>query len=231
MPFLARKAVAAVQAFGLTSSQYAPGSQTFTSSGTFTVPVDVRSLTITMSGGAGGGGGGGAAGGGQTGATSYKDIRTITVTPRAVVTITVGFGGEGGRSGTPNCGSNGVNWIAINNNPALRKGQGGAGYVSGGEGSGAGCIGSNQPDGGWSGGGGGSSAYVYSGGTIIAGGGAGGNGGARPGDGATGTGGTAGNAGVGNQGATGVAGGAGLPTQTGATYGGNGTNGSVAIVW
>ena len=230
MPLLQRTGGMGVKGFGFNGSLYAAGSQTFTSSGSFTVPADVFSLTMTAIGGAGGGGGGGAAGAGQSGATSYKDERTIIVTPGASITITVGSGGEGGRSGTPNCGSNGVNWIAINNDPAARKGQGGAGYVSGGEGSGAGCVGSNQPDGGWSGGGGGSSAYVYSGGTIIAGGGAGGNGGARPG-GATGTGGTAGNAGVGNQGATGVAGGAGLPTQTGATYGGNGTNGSVAIVW
>jgi hypothetical protein len=229
MPFLARKAVTAAQGFGLTSSQYKAGSQTFTSSGSFTVPVDVRSLTITMSGGSGGGGGGGNSSAGLIGGTSYKDIRTITVTPREVLTITVGSGGQGGRSAISNCGSNAAAWDAINNDPAQRKGYGGAGYSSGGAGSGYGCPNSFNATGGWSGGGGGSSAYVYSGGTVIAGGGAGGDGG-KTYNGGNGTGGTAGNSTSGNQGATGVTGGAGQTSQF-SGYGGDGSTGSVAIVW
>jgi hypothetical protein len=229
MPLLQRTGGMGAKGFGFNGSLYAAGSQTFTSSGSFTVPLDVFSLTITMSGASGGGGGGGNSSAGLVGETSYKDIRTITVTPSETLTITVGSGGQGGRSGVANCGSNAATWNAIENDVNDRKGQGGAGYSSGGAGSGYGCPNSFNATGGWSGGGGGSSAYVYSGGTIIAGGGAGGDGG-KTYNGGNGTGGTAGNATSGNQGATGVAGGAGQTSQF-SGYGGDGSAGSVAIVW
>jgi hypothetical protein len=229
MPLLARRSVIAARAYGLTSSQYVPGSQTFTSSGTFTVPIDVRRLTITMTGGSGGGGGGGT-GAGQTGNTSGKDIRTINVNSGETLTITIGQGGQGGRSGIANCGSNAAAWFTIDNDPAQRRGFGGTGYVNGGAGSGAGCPNSFNSTGGWSGGGGGSTAYVYSGGAVTAGGGNGGNGGINYGGG-SGTGGTGGNSGTGNQGATGVAGGAGQGATFSGGYGGDGSAGSLSIVW
>ena len=112
MPLLQRTGGMAAKGLGFTGSLYQPGSQTFTSSGSFTVPLDVYSLTITMSG-ASGGGGGGATGNGQTGGTAYRDIRTITVTPGETLTITVGAGGQGGRSGIPNCGSNAATWLSL----------------------------------------------------------------------------------------------------------------------
>jgi hypothetical protein len=206
-----------------------PNVTTFSTNGTFTVPVGITSLTMTTVGGSGGGGGGGSNSVGLIGGTSYKDIRTITVIPGATITISVGFGGQGGRSAISNCGSNAAAWFAIDNDPAQRKGYGGAGYVSGGAGSGYGCPNSFNATGGWSGGGGGSSAFTYSGGTVTAGGGAGGNGGITY-NGGGGTGGTAGNATTGNQGATGVAGGAGQTSQY-SGYGTDGSTGYVTISW
>jgi hypothetical protein len=205
------------------------GSQNFTSSGSFTVPIGVKQLTITMAGASGGGGGGGNSSAGLIGGTSFRDIRTINVNSGETLTITVGSEGQGGRSGIANCGSNAAAWDAINNDPAQRKGYGGAGYASGGAGSGYGCPNSFNATGGWSGGGGGSSAYVYSGGTIVAGGGSGGDGG-KTYDGGNGTGGSGGNSGSGNQGASGVTGGAGQTSQF-SGYGGDGSAGYVNISW
>jgi hypothetical protein len=229
MPLLQRTGGMGAKGFGFNGSLYAAGSQTFTSSGSFTVPLDVFSLTITMTGGSGAGGGGGSTSG-LTGGTSYKDIRTVTVTPQEVITITVGLGGEGGRSGIPNCGSNAATWFAVDGDLNDRKGRGRAGYASGSNGSGGACPNSFNSTAGWSGGGGGSSAYVYSGGTVIAGGGTGGNGG-RDYNGGGGSGGSGGNSGSGNQGATGVAGGAGQGATFSGGYGTDGSTGSVAIVW
>jgi len=206
------------------------GSATYTSPGThtFTVPAGVTSLNTTIVGGGGGGGGGGSSAG-QTGGTSYQDLRTITVTPGETITIKVGAGGQGGRSGIPNCGSDGVTWFAVDGDVAQRRGQGGAGYASGGAGSGAGCLYSFNATGGWAGGGGGSSALTYSSGTIIAGGGSGGAGGDRPEGYSGGTGGSGGNSGTGNQGVTGVPGGAGQSATTGGGYGTDGAGGRVII--
>jgi len=207
-----------------------PTTATYTSPGsyTFTVPAGVTSLNATIAGGSGGGGGGGSSAG-QTGGTSYQDIRTITVTPGETITIKVGDGGQGGRSGIPNCGSDGVTWFAVDGDVAQRRGQGGSGYASGAAGSGAGCVYSFNPTGGWSGGGGGSSALTYSSGTIIAGGGSGGNGGDRPEGYSGGTGGSGGNSGTGNQGTTGVAGGAGQSATVSGGYGTNGRSGVVTL--
>jgi len=206
------------------------GSATYTSPGThtFTVPAGVTSLNTTIVGGSGGGGGGGSSAG-QTGGTSYQDLRTITVTPGETITIKVGAGGQGGRSGIPNCGSDGVTWFAVDGDVAQRRGQGGTGYASGGAGDGAGCIYSFNATGGWAGGGGGSSALTYSSGTIIAGGGSGGAGGNRPEGYSGGTGGSGGNSGTGNQGVIGVPGGAGQGATTGGGYGTDGLGGRVII--
>ena len=206
-----------------------PTTTTFTNPGsyTFTVPAGVTSLNAAIAGGSGGGGGGGT-GAGQTGGTSYQDIRTITVTPGETLTITVGAGGQGGRSGIPNCGSDGITWINVNADTNQTRGLGGTGYASGAAGSGASCPNSFNSTGGWSGGGGGSSALTYSGGTVIAGGGSGGNGGTNYGGGA-GVGGTGENSGTGNQGTAGVTGGAGQAATFSGGYGTNGRSGVVTL--
>jgi hypothetical protein len=81
-------------AFGVVGS----GFQLFTESGTFTVPIDVTKLKVTVV--SGGGGGGGAAtsnrggNGGGSGAMAVAYI--VDMTPEEELTVTVGAGGEGG---------------------------------------------------------------------------------------------------------------------------------------
>jgi hypothetical protein len=79
-------------------------SQTFTSSGTFTVPTGITSVWVTMIGGGSTGnvGGFGATGGGS-GAFCYK--RPFPVTAGASLTVTIGGGGAGTATGTGNNGS------------------------------------------------------------------------------------------------------------------------------
>lgn len=205
------------------------GSQNFTASGSFVVPRGVKTLTINMSGGGGGGGGGGT-GSGSAGAAGHRDSRSITVIPGETISITIGSGGEGGRSAIPNCGSNAATWFAVDADLNNRRGRGQPGFTAGSNGSGSGCPNSFNSTAGWAGGGGGSSSYLYSGGRITAGGGAGGNSGASYG-GNFGTGGAGGNSGSGNSGASGAAGGAGRPPEFTQTYGGTGTAGFCNITW
>jgi hypothetical protein len=71
-------------------------SQTFTGSGTFTVPTGVTSVWVTMVGGGSGGGAstyGNGAGGGGAGAYMIK--RAVNVTPGSGVAVTIGGGGAG----------------------------------------------------------------------------------------------------------------------------------------
>jgi len=81
------------------SALYAAGTQEYSSSGTFTVPNGVYSLTVTLLVG-GGGGGGGFYGNGDThaggggGSGGYYQNQTIAVTPGETLTIVVG--GKGG---------------------------------------------------------------------------------------------------------------------------------------
>lgn len=83
---------------------------TFTAVGanTFTVPVSVNYLDVTLVG-AGGGGGGGAigatpSGGGGGGGAGATVRRRITVTPNTAYTVTIGAGGGGAASGTGGTG-------------------------------------------------------------------------------------------------------------------------------
>jgi len=72
--------------------------QTFTSSGTFTVPTGVSSVDLLVVAGGGGGGndgGGGGAGGGLVFIPGY------TVTPGGTVAVTVGCGGAGSQGSGP----------------------------------------------------------------------------------------------------------------------------------
>jgi hypothetical protein len=75
----------------------APSYQSFTSSGTFSVPSGVTAVNVLVVAGGGGGssyiGGGGGAGG-----LIYRP--GFTVTPGGTVTVTVGCGGAGGDAGT-----------------------------------------------------------------------------------------------------------------------------------
>ncbi len=78
-----------------------PSTQTFTSSGTFTVPDGITSVSPVLTGGGGGGatntstGGGGGGGGGYT-------TGTMTVTPGQTITFTVGAGGAGATTNNTN---------------------------------------------------------------------------------------------------------------------------------
>lgn len=84
--------------------------QEFTSTGTFTVPSNCSSVDVFLVAGGGGGGGrtyqvnaGGMGGGGGGGGVIQ---RTITVTPGASYTVTIGAGGSGGQDTGQTNGSN-----------------------------------------------------------------------------------------------------------------------------
>jgi hypothetical protein len=183
--------------------------QSFTSSGTWSVPAGVTSVTVDIWGGGGGGSGGDSAQvGGGAGAYVHS---VVNVTPGNNYTVTVGTGGTGGIGGG-----------AV--------GSGGTGYAAGGSGS--------SDTHGRGGGGGGSSAFPYDGGTLIAAGGGGagynigsgasGSSGGAGGDGNVGGtnfaggGGAGASAGASASGHSGGAGGTGATTQSG-------TNGSGAV--
>lgn len=88
--------------------------------GTWTVPCDVTSITVEVYGAGGGGGGGGGGsnngvydteGGGGAGAGGYSSL-TMNVTPGSQFTYSVGQGGCGGDNGSDfNDGDNGVSGI------------------------------------------------------------------------------------------------------------------------
>ncbi len=83
-------------------------SQTFTGSGTFTVPAGITSVWVTMVGGGSGGAAspfGNGAGGGAAGAYMIK--RAVSVTPGAGVAVTIGGGGSGSPDGVQGSGSAG----------------------------------------------------------------------------------------------------------------------------
>ena len=92
-----------------------PGSQTFTSTGTFTVPNGVTKLFCKLWAGCGGGvgtGAGASSGGGSGGSGGFVCGWMMNVTPAQLITITVGAGGSsgsyaanGGTGGTTTVGS------------------------------------------------------------------------------------------------------------------------------
>ena len=200
-------------------------SQTFTSSGTFTVPTGITSIMVVGShAGAGGGGGGGAVSGnggdGGGGASSvYAYAKILKVTPAQTISITLGAGGAGGgggaggasggggaaggAGGTTNIGTFNLNFLG---STAGGGGGGGGAGAGGAGGGGGGTYGGAGGGGGASGGaGGGASGGIFgystqaTGGLVSSGGG--------------GTGGTSdcnnGSNGNSNSGTTGGAGGAG----------------------
>ena len=185
-------------------------SNTFTSSGTFTVPAGLTSVDYLIVGG--GGGGGKASGGGGGGAGGFRTATSLTVSAQAY-SIVVGTGG----AGATGYDGQGINGVSSSFNSITSTGGGGGGSEEAGE---------KDGENGASGGGGGrsdgtggtSTAYGNNGGNAadLAGGGGGG---------ATGAG-VNGNA----SGAVAGAGGAGTAnsyrTGSPATYAGGGGGGS-----
>ncbi|SRX74926.1 T9SS type A sorting domain-containing protein [Aequorivita antarctica] len=98
-----KKTLSFVSIFLLANFIYAQsGSESFITSGDFTVPAGVTSITIEVVGGGGGGGINGTGGGGGGG----YSIGTYSVTPLAVIPVTIGAaGGSGTAGGTTTVGT------------------------------------------------------------------------------------------------------------------------------
>lgn len=186
----------ACYSFGQTTTQ------TFTASGTFTVPAGVNKVTVKAWGGGGGGGGADsndtqnrAGGGGGGGAFVLNN--NVTVTPGANVTVTVGDGGTAGNNPSPG-GTGGTSTFAssspvnapggaggitgLNADRTGNGGNGGAGTHNGGNGAEApSSAGQSTGSGGGGGGGGetgagGNASGITAGTGGTGGGGAGGSG-------------------------------------------------------
>ncbi|MCX6223244.1 MAG: DUF2341 domain-containing protein, partial [Bacteroidia bacterium] len=204
---------------------------TFSSSGSFIVPLGVTSVTVECWGGGGKGGARasstGACGGGGGGAYSYM---VVSVTPGSTYTYTVGAGSTSTSAGgdsyfinTSTILAKGGSSVANNSATGVAGGLASAGVGLPKFDGGTGGTGT-----GTNGGGGGSSAGtgaiggtggVPAGGTAPTGGGAGGAG-------------RSGTTGVGNPGFTpGGAGGGAYRSLSGNSAGGNGANGQVIITW
>ncbi|MBX9806497.1 MAG: choice-of-anchor D domain-containing protein, partial [Flavobacteriaceae bacterium] len=217
--------------------------QTFTTSGTFTVPAGVTNVTVEAWGGGGAGGaalGNPSAGGGGAGG-SYVKNTSITVVPNTSYTVTIGAGGLGNNTG--NGGAGGSSWFNTTGTILAVGGTGGSGEITnsttasgatapttgnvGGTTNYYGGSGGTGASSGVSGGGGGSSAgtgsngnpgLITAGGLAVTGGGAGANGSTSSANGASST--TVGGAGAGAR--------AGGSTDR---TGGNGFRGQVIITW
>lgn len=129
----------------------APQIQTFTSSGTFSVPAGVTGVDVLVVAGGGGGGGDRGSGGGAGGLIFRPGF---SVTPGGSVSVTVGDGGGGGPSNNRgNPGSNSVfgSLTSIGGGTGNNAGSGGgfSPVMNGGSGGGSVCQGTagsgNQP--------------------------------------------------------------------------------------
>jgi hypothetical protein len=214
-------------------TDYSPvATQTFTTSGTFTVPAGNSSITVECWGAGGGGGGNGAQGGGGGGGGAYSSS-SLAVTVGAQFTLNIGAGGNG----TASIGSaGGDTWFGSISTILAKGGSGGVNGTSGTGGAGGSGVGSIKYSGGAggsggsdTGGGGGSSAGTSAGGVA---GGAGAGNAVGPGSGGTApTGG--GNGGMGGSGANGldgnVPGGGGGGAADNGFIGGKGGNGQIKI--
>lgn len=238
-----------------TCATTARGQQTFTSSGTFTVPAGVRSVDVFLVGGGGAGSHTGSAKAGGGGGGGYTlTQKGIGVTPGQQIAVTVGAGGtsslkRGGVSSFGNYSVRGGNGpkntddFTSGTNRGKDGGSGGGGatelgtgYGAGGSDGGNGGTGLKTSGGTTNPGGIGQGtttrAFGESGGTLYAGGGAGGA--AHVGN--TGVGGGAG--GGGGAGALSNAGGSGTPNTGGGGGGagisggfGSGGSGIVIVRW
>ncbi|PKP36557.1 MAG: hypothetical protein CVT97_08720, partial [Bacteroidetes bacterium HGW-Bacteroidetes-14] len=206
--------------------------ETFTTSGTFTVPAGVTEITVECWGAGGGGstrtsnaGGSGIGGGGGGGAYSRS---VVPVTPGSIYSVEVGTGGEASSPGG-NSSFNSVTVVAA----------GGSGGVLNSTTAGAGGTSANS-----------TGALIYAGGNgadgfeALSGGGGGGAGSTGQGKhaiGATGGAATTANGGKGGDGVSGSnnglpgsnygGGGSGAVRSNGINYGGTGANGLVIITY
>ncbi|MEO6167757.1 MAG: T9SS type A sorting domain-containing protein [Chitinophagales bacterium] len=168
------------------------GSETFTSSGTYTVPEGITLISIDVigAGGTGGINGGGGGGGGGYASGVYS------VTPFSILTVTIGEGGNGSIAGTssvdafisasggengfsvsnPNLGGGGAGGVGINGTIVNRTGGTGGGgywtYFGGGGGGAAGSAGDGLTGG---------NTIVWNGANCLTPGGVGGGNGGVPG--------------------------------------------------
>ena len=122
----------------------APAIETFTSSGTFSVPSGLTSVDVLVV--AGGGGSGDWGGGGGAGGLIYRP--GFTVTPGGTVSVTVGDGGAA--APYPNPGARGQDGQDSTFGTLVAKGGGEGGYhtVAGGPGGSGGGAGRDSNDGG-----------------------------------------------------------------------------------
>lgn len=102
----------ATTAFAMGAGGLPRNSQTFTSSGTFTVPAGVTQIMVQVAhAGAGGGGGGSSSGSGNGGdggggaASVFGTPKLLSVTPAQQLTLVIGAGGAGGIGGNYDVGS------------------------------------------------------------------------------------------------------------------------------
>ena len=106
---------------------FTQSSQTFSSSGTWTCPAGVTTITVEAwgAGGAGGGNASNRDGGGGGGGGAYSKSTTISVTPGVTYTVNVGTGGTGtALNGT----AGGDSWF---DSTSVLLAKGGAGGISG----------------------------------------------------------------------------------------------------
>jgi hypothetical protein len=157
--------------FFLTKDVYSQITQTYNSSGSFTVPNGVSSLTVECWGAGGGGGGSSSSGnGGSGGGGGGYTTGVVSVTAGQVITFTVGTGGTAGAAagGDGGSGSSATTFLTLRANAGTggggnQRAAGTGGTASGGT---TNISGDNGSSGGNSGGDGGAGAN----------GGAGGNG-------------------------------------------------------
>jgi len=133
------------RAFSITAR--VPVSQSFTSSGTFSVPSGITSIDLLVVGAGGGGGGsadnpGSFGGGGGGGAGGLVFMPGYPVTPGGTVTVTVGCGLPGGAQGVPNAcaGTRGNNGQPSTFGSPGDPGLGSGGVITGAGGGGGGGV-------------------------------------------------------------------------------------------
>ena len=200
--------------FVFTTISFSQTTDTYTTSGSWTVPAGVTSATVEIWGAGGGGGGSNANNqGGSGGGSGAYVSKTITVTPLTNYTFTIGTGGGGGAAGAATGGPGGDSTINFGGLITAGGGAGGARNSgtagTGGTGSG-GTINTNGNPG-------------------IVGGLSGGNGGSAPNG---GTGGTGSTNGAGNAGNTpGAGGGGGERGGGGSQAGGSGARGEIRFTY
>ena len=95
--------------FALTTTAFAQTTETYTTSGSWTVPTAVTSVTVHIWGAGGGGGGSNANNSGGSGGGSGAYVtQVIPVTAGDIIPYTIGTGGAGGAAGTIGTGTGGT---------------------------------------------------------------------------------------------------------------------------